>query len=89
MYKKGDKFVMEIDNVIVDEEGEVLLYTIKGFNALVFDQYGLDRLSRLVNGVDKFSEHRGYGRGYSEGIEEGIKRGVEMERARIRSALKI
>lgn len=89
MYKKGDKFVIEIDRVFLDDARDTVLYAIQGFNALVFDRRGLDRLSRLVNGVDKFSEHRGYGRGYSEGIEEGIKRGVEMERARIRSALKI
>lgn len=89
MYKKGDKFVIEIDRVFLDDAGDAVLYAIQGFDALVFDRYGLDRLSQLVNGVDKFSEHRGYGRGYSEGIEEGIKRGIEMERARIRSALKI
>ena len=89
MYKKGDKFVMEIDNVIVDVVGEVLLYTIKGFNALVFDQYGLDKLSQMVNGVDKFSEYRGYGKGYSDGLIEGRKRGIEIERARIRAELKI
>lgn len=89
MYKKGDKFVIEIDRVFLDDARDTVLYAIQGFDALVFDRYGLDRLSQLVNGVDKFSEHRGYGRGYSEGIEEGIRRGVEMERARIRSALKI
>lgn len=89
MYKKGDKFVIEIDNVIVDEKGTVFLYTIKGFNALVFDQYGLDKLSQLVNGVDTFSENRGYGKGYSDGLIEGRQRGIKLEKARIRAELKI
>lgn len=83
MYKKGDKFVIEIESVIVDEKGKILLYTIKGFNALVFDQYGLDRLSQMVNGVDTYSKNTGYAEGYAAGLIDGKKIGRERAIKRI------
>ena len=52
-YEKGDKFIIEIEGQIGN------LYKIKGFNALVFDNNGLDRLGRLVQGVDQFSYQKG------------------------------
>ncbi len=48
-YKPGDKFVIEIDEQVGN------LYKIKGFNTLVFDDFGLDRLGQLVQGVDQYS----------------------------------
>lgn len=83
MYKKGDKFVIEIDKVLVDEEGDVILYAIKGFNALVFDQYGLDKLSQMVNGVDTYSKNTGYAEGYAAGLIDGKKIGRERAIKRI------
>ena len=83
MYKKGDKFVVEIDKVVVDEEEDVILYAIKGFNALVFDQYGLDKLSQMVNGVDTYSKNTGYAEGYAEGLIDGKKIGRERAIKRI------
>lgn len=52
-YNKGDKFIIELDEQVGD------LWKIKGFNALVFDDFGLDRLGQLVQGVDKFSYNEG------------------------------
>lgn len=52
-YNKGDKFIIELDEQVGD------LWKIKGFNALVFDDFGLDRLGQLVQGVDKFSYNKG------------------------------
>ena len=52
-YNKGDKFIIELDEHVGD------LWKIKGFNALVFDDFGLDRLGQLVQGVDKFSYNKG------------------------------
>lgn len=52
-YKKGDRFVIELD----DQVGN--LWKIKWFNALVFDDFGLDKLSQLVQGVDLFSYNKG------------------------------
>lgn len=52
-YKKGDKFIIELGEQVGD------LWRIKGFNALVFDDFGLDRLGQLVHGVDQFSYQKG------------------------------
>ena len=42
-YKAGDKFIIEIWNEVKPQG----LYTIKGFNTLVFDDYGLGRLEQV------------------------------------------
>lgn len=83
MYKKGDKFVIEIDDIMTGCDSKIL-YRIKGFNSLVFDDYGLEQIGKLVNGVDSFS--RSLGR--REGYEEGFKDGVEKERRRVQSAIR-
>lgn len=49
MYKKGDKFVVEIDKVVVDEEEDVILYAIKGFNRIC---------RRVCRGTDRWQENR-------------------------------
>lgn len=51
-YKIGDKFVMEIDEVIDGDfyNDDDVLYRIKGFNALVFDNYGLGKLKNVTSG---------------------------------------
>ena len=43
--KVGDKFVIEVGEIILSKDGK-LLYKIKGFNALVFDDVGISRLTR-------------------------------------------
>ena len=52
-YKKGDKFIIELGEQVGD------LWRSKGFNALVFDDFGLDRLGQLVQGVDQYSRMKG------------------------------
>lgn len=52
-YKKGDRFVIELEERVGN------LWRIKWFNALVFDDFGLDKLSQLVQGVDLFSYNKG------------------------------
>ena len=50
MYKIGDKFVIEIGWTThsVDAKGKpITLYAINGFNTLVFDMNGLNRIERL------------------------------------------
>ena len=44
MANAGDKFVIEIDSVFAGKKG-ALLYRVKGFNSLVFDDYGLEKLT--------------------------------------------
>lgn len=43
-YNVGDKFIVEIDSIYNDELKE--LYKVKGFNSLVFDDNGLDKLEK-------------------------------------------
>lgn len=50
MVKKGDKYIIEIGEVI-NHEGKSL-YLIKGFNALVFDDFGLEHLTRWIEPLD-------------------------------------
>lgn len=46
-YNVGDKFLIEIDQVVkCDNSDPVELFKIKGFNSLVFDKYGLDKLPK-------------------------------------------
>lgn len=53
-YKVGDKFIIEIEKIYesslkgidVFEDMEEPLYKIKGFNSLVFDKNGLDKLEK-------------------------------------------
>lgn len=68
-YNKGDKFIIELDEQVGD------LWKIKGFNALVFDDFGLDRLGQLVQGVDKFSYNKG-----ADDAWELVKKLFDMER---------
>ena len=49
-YEIGDKFVIEIGNVIVtDNVTNEKLYQIKGFNTLVFNEYELAKLENQRN----------------------------------------
>ena len=54
-YKVGDKFVVEIKEVLNDElpYDTENLYRIDGFKTLVFDDYGLDKLQKY----DKYAEN--------------------------------
>ena len=74
MYKKGDKFVIEIGDEYKSESGNVL-YRIKGFNSLVFDKGGLDRLKEFnlskIQEDMKDARDDGMRVGYAEGFKEG------------------
>ena len=55
-YKVGDKFIIEIAEVYENVLNGIdalatseLLYKIKGFNSLVFDENGLDRLEEVAD----------------------------------------
>lgn len=50
MYKVGDKFEIEIAEVFKSDcpwDTGIDLYRIKGFNSLVFDKNGLDKLKKV------------------------------------------
>lgn len=61
-YKEGDKFIIEIEDTVYTDNKD--LHIIKGFNALVFDDNGLDKL-------EKVEPHDTYAESYNEGIIEG------------------
>ena len=58
--KPGEKYIIEIDRVVKDPRDVAF---IKGFNALVFYQYGLDHLERYD---DKNAIDAAYKRGMSD-----------------------
>ena len=76
MCKVGDKFIIEIGGEYPEnpfENGEngkapTILYKIKGFNSLVFDEKGLDRLEKAEN-----LERLAYDRGYSKAENDYFK----------------
>lgn len=65
-YKEGDKFIIEIGLCLADPLYGAR-YFIKGFDALVFDDDGLDRLEQF-NGV---TLRDAYDEGFEKGLEEG------------------
>lgn len=82
MYKVGDKFVIEIGEeysfttYLKTEEQKKSpkdLYRIKGFNSLVFDENGLDRLTsyneEFDNNVKAIADAEKYG--YEKGLNDG------------------
>ncbi len=87
MYKKGDKFVIEIDKLIMFD-GRVS-YETKGPYSFILDQRALDSLSQLENGVDRFSELKGYSKGYAEGLIIGKVSAGGSERTRIGKILDV
>ena len=78
-YKTGDKFVIEIDHrscIHRNDKWEDKYY-IKGFNTLVFDEYGLDRFERYTERdcqgcMDEWQERvdASFDDGYNHGFED-------------------
>ena len=48
----GDKYIIEIGSHMTNEDGD--LYLIKGFNSLVFDKNGLDKLEKMLDVIPHF-----------------------------------
>lgn len=65
--RPGDKFVIEIDRVFIDEHGQKL-YRARDFNSLVFDSKGIDKLERLPEEWE--IRQAAYDRGYRDGNED-------------------
>ena len=70
-YKVGNKFIVEIEEIyngdLVKHEEHIHLHRIKGFNSLVLDEYGLDKLQKYEEEViaTKF-----YEKGRQEALED-------------------
>lgn len=48
-FKIGDRFIIEIDSIYESDSftGPKIMYRVKGFNSLVFDDRGLEKLKRF------------------------------------------
>lgn len=77
-YNVGDKFVIEIDEVFRNDADDIIheeeLYRIKGFESLVFDNYGLDKLHQAITPVedglvDKVKVTEAYNKGLEDAWE--------------------
>ena len=72
--KSGERYIIEIEEVVGN------LAKIKGFNALVFDEVGLDKLDKIENGTQMLTPYDignikkvHHDIGYSEGFADGEK----------------
>ena len=84
----GERYIIEISDVIATNNGN--LAKIKGFNALVFDERGFKKLSKVEvdprfltqRGIsESLSQERqyGYNNGYNNGYDKGFKDGVKHQ----------
>lgn len=77
MAKVGDKYIIEIDSVM--NNGQNNLYRIKGFRSLVFDEEGLNRLTKFprleVGGImpDFTLPNKDYLQGMIDGLKFSIR----------------
>lgn len=76
-YKVGDKFIIEIDEEFCNGNyGVKRLYKAKGFNSLVFDENGLDKLQKLnpklkIEDIDDMlAEHDLKKEAYEKGLND-------------------
>lgn len=68
-HKKGDRFILEIGEVhthYTDKGKPYSCYRVKGFNTVMFDDYGLERFTFIGNA-------NGYN---SEKVDELVEEGV-------------
>lgn len=60
-YYEGNKFVIEIQEVLKNELSDSgCVYRIKGFNTLVFDDSGLDKLKKYKTHEDAYQEGKAF-----------------------------
>lgn len=76
--KVGDKYVIEIEEVI-RRNGAPQIARIKGFNALVFDKYGLEKL-------EPYDWEKAYLKGYEDGKNAVINESEKITSEDINSA---
>lgn len=78
-YKAGDKFIIEIEDVLHIESDEGLWvepwYLVNGMEGTYFEEDDLDSLDRYDGAEDVWNA--GYKTGYDKGYAEGIKEGKE------------
>lgn len=88
----GKKYIIELEDkpvCVFDEDTQTFfprLHRVKGFNSLVFDQNGLDKLAPYtepdLDAIRKEAYLQGYEQGYKDGYNEpgrGIQVGDEVK----------
>lgn len=70
-YKVGNKFIIEIEEAVNVSANQNTLYKIKGFNSLVFDNNGLNKLKSLESCF--VPKSRSSQEIYNEGMNEAWK----------------
>ena len=70
--KQGEKYIIEIERVLccTDKMGIKEFAVIKGFNTLVFDEFGLKRLQKY-DGTTKEDYRQGFMDGWNVRTNEG------------------
>lgn len=68
MAKVGDKYIIEIGGASMEHVTLRELYRIKGFNSLVFDENGLNKLKPYED-IGK-ARDAAYGRGFKDGLKD-------------------
>lgn len=72
--KVGDKYIIEIGEKFTGAESMQARYRIKGFDSLVFDKKGLDRLEPVEKAWEaELAKAKAKEYGYSQGYEDGNK----------------
>lgn len=80
MSKIGDKYIIEIAQEYDADMGHLYkdgldkvprkLYRITGFNSLVFDEAGLEKLQKIDGNIAEWHFNDGYEQGYDKGLKE-------------------
>ena len=76
------KYVIELEDAPYRKANgmSVPLYKVKGFNSLVFDQNGLDKLEKFD--IDYIKSHLDFGVLQESAYKKGLRRRAESERWR-------
>ena len=80
----GKKYVIELEDKAFSQSAlplydDEMLYRVKGFRSLVFDQNGLDKLTPLKDEIKET-----YDRGYAQGLIQGkVDARTEIEAIRV------
>ena len=71
------KYIIEIEDAFISKEGKnpTVLFRAKGFNSLVFDKEGLDKLEPLEGFL-----YESFDKGYWEGYNDALRHSAEKSK---------
>ena len=79
----GDKYIIELEEKPFHKDNGDFLYRVKGFNSLVFDMNGIQKLTPSyteldLDAVKEEAYQRGYEQGYKDGYNEPGKGKIQV-----------